>query len=143
MQSTRLDQKQGGNGQDRTAVELAQAGTFSAAVQHVFKTMLGVDVAMSPPQLKHTKQVSGKITGIMGLAGDLKGTVAVSLTEKAALLITSTLLGEEFDRVTPDVVDAIGELTNILLGRARAEFDLTGFTSARHYPPSLWERTLR
>ena len=134
MQSTRLDQKQDANGEDRTAVELAQARIFCAAVQHVFKTMLGFEVAMSPPQLKHTKQVSGEITGIMPLAGDLKGTVAVSLTEKAALLITGTLLGEEYDRVTPDVVDAIGELTNILLGRARAEFDLTGFHLSASLP---------
>jgi chemotaxis protein CheX len=96
--------------------------------------MLGFDVATSPPQLKQTKQVSGKVTGILGLSGDLKGTVTVSLSERAALFITGTLLGEEYDRVTPDVVDAIGELTNMLLGRARAEFELAGLHLSASLP---------
>ena len=134
MQSTRLDRKSAGNSQDRTATELAYAGPFAEAARHVFRTMLGLEVTTSPPQLKHTTRVSGEVTGIMGLAGDMKGTVTVSLTERAALLITGTLLGEEYDRVTPDVVDAVGELTNILLGRARSELEATGLRLSASLP---------
>lgn len=118
-------------------MELAYAGPFAAAVQHVFKTMLGLEVTTTEPQLKHITRVSGEITGIMGLAGSMKGTVTVSLTERAALLITNALLGEEYDRVTPDVVDAVGELTNILLGRARSELALTGLHLSASLPTVL------
>lgn len=134
MPSTKLGPRPVANERDRAAMELAHATPLVAAVRHVFKTMLGFEVVMSPPRLKNCRQVSGAVTGIMGLAGDLKGTVTVGLTERSAILITGKLLGEEYDRVTPDVVDAVGELTNILLGRARAEFESTGIYLSASLP---------
>jgi chemotaxis protein CheX len=85
---------------------------FIIATQSVFKAMLGIDVNLSKPILKNEKKTSGDVTGIMGLVGDRKGTITISFREKGAMFVYQTLIGDECSSVTPDVVDAIGELTN-------------------------------
>ena len=99
---------------------------FIVATQSVFKTMLAIDVSLNKPVLKTVRTTSGDVTGIMGLVGDRKGTITISFREKGAMFVFQTLIGDECLSVTPDVVDAIGELTNIISGQARKEFERAG-----------------
>jgi chemotaxis protein CheX len=99
---------------------------FVLAAQAVFKTMLSIDVNLGKPALKDVRSTSGDVTGIMGLVGDKKGTICISFREKGALFVFKTLVGDECETVNPEVVDAIGELTNIISGQARKEFESTG-----------------
>lgn len=99
---------------------------FIMAAQAVFKTMLSIDVNMGKPNLKDARTTSGDVTGIMGLVGDRKGTICISFHNRGALFIVKTLLGIECEKVTPEVVDAIGEITNIISGQARKEFEKSG-----------------
>lgn len=96
---------------------------FILAAQTVFKTMLNIEVKMGKPILKTARTTSGEVTGIMGFAGDKKGTMAISFKREGAIFVFSTLVGDECEGVTPDVVDAIGELTNIISGQARKELE--------------------
>jgi len=104
-------------------VDIKYINPFIIAAQTVFKTMLGISVEMGKPILKNVNRTSGEVTGIMGLAGDKKGTVAISLRDVGARFIYKTLVGEECDTVNQDVIDAIGEITNIISGQARKEFE--------------------
>lgn len=100
---------------------------FVLAAQTVFKTMLGLDANMGKPILKDVRATSGDVTGIMGLVGDRKGTIAISFREAGAMFVFKTLVGdEECTKIGPEVVDSIGELTNIISGQARKEFEKTG-----------------
>jgi len=99
---------------------------FIMAAQSVFKTMLNIDASLSKPVLKTDRKTSGEVTGIMGLVGDKQGTITISFTGKGAMFVFKTLIGDECSSVTPDVVDAIGELTNIISGQARKEFEKAG-----------------
>ncbi|MEN6615545.1 MAG: chemotaxis protein CheX [Syntrophorhabdus sp.] len=99
---------------------------FILAAQSVFKTMLGIDVALNRPVIKTSRTTSGEVTGIMGLVGDKKGTITISFQDKGALFIYKTLVGDESETVNSDVVDAIGEITNIISGQARKEFEKAG-----------------
>jgi chemotaxis protein CheX len=96
---------------------------FIIAAQVVFKTMLGIEVKMGKPILKQSKQTSGDVTGIMGLAGDQRGTLCVSFRKEGALHVYNTLMGDRCNEINEDVIDAIGELTNIISGQARKEFE--------------------
>jgi chemotaxis protein CheX len=99
---------------------------FIMAAQAVFKTMLGVEAVMGKPSIKEARNTSGDVTGIMGLVGDKRGSLCVSFQEKGALHIVKTLTGDDMEKVGPEVVDAIGELTNIISGQARKEFEKAG-----------------
>lgn len=63
--------------------------------------------------------VGGDISGIIGLTGEKKGAVVLSLSKKAALKIVSSMLNEQFCYINTEIRDAIGELTNIIAGDAR------------------------
>jgi chemotaxis protein CheX len=99
---------------------------FVMAAQVVFKTMLGIEAKMGKPILKDVRATSGDVTGIMGLVGDRKGTIAISFSEKGAMFVFTTLIGENCSSIGPEVVDSIGELTNIISGQARKEFEKAG-----------------
>jgi chemotaxis protein CheX len=62
----------------------------------------------------------------MGLSGDKRGAVAVSFTKKGALFLYNTLMGDSANDIGPEVIDAIGELTNIISGQARKELERQG-----------------
>ena len=99
---------------------------FVTAAQVVFKTMLGIDTNMGKPILKDVRATSGDVTGIMGLVGDKKGTIAISFREAGAMFVFRTLVGDECTKIGPEVVDSIGEVTNIISGQARKEFEKAG-----------------
>ena len=99
---------------------------FVVASQTVFKTMLGIDLTLGKPSLKEARTTSGDITGIMSMVGDRKGTIAISFRKKGALFVFNSLMGDTAESISPEVVDAIGELTNIVSGQARKEFENNG-----------------
>jgi chemotaxis protein CheX len=107
---------------------------FIIAAQSVFKTMLSIDVKLNKPIFKTEKKTSGDVTGIMGLVGDRKGTITISFREKGAMFVYQTLLGGECSSITPDVIDAIGELTNIISGQARKELEKVGINLKASIP---------
>ncbi len=107
---------------------------FVLAAQTVFKTMLGIEVAMGKPSLKESRTASGDVTGIMSLVGDRKGTVAISFRDKGALFVFNSLVGDSAEKMSPEVIDAIGELTNIISGQARKEFENNGINLKASIP---------
>lgn len=115
-------------------MEVKFINPFVAAVQSVFKTMLGLEVTMGKPVLKDSKTTSSEVSGIMGLVGDRKGTVTVGLSNKGAIFVLQTLLGDTAESVTPEVIDAVGELTNIVSGQARKEFEKAGLNLKASIP---------
>jgi chemotaxis protein CheX len=107
-------------------MEVKYINPFILATQTVFKTMLGITVDIGKPVLKTVNSTSGDVTGIMGLVGDKKGMIAISLRNSGAMFVFKTLIGDECNSISAEVVDAIGELTNIISGQARKEFEKTG-----------------
>ena len=63
------------------------------------------------------------ISGIIGLSGEASGAVAISLKDITAFKITSTLTGSEHTRFDVDVIDAIGEIINIITGNVKKDFE--------------------
>jgi chemotaxis protein CheX len=101
---------------------------FINSAMNVITTMAFTEVTPGKPHIKTDKTTYGAVTGIIGLASDVySGNMILSFEEKAILSIVSKMLGEEFPEVTKDVVDAVGELTNMISGGAKAELSQEGF----------------
>src|SRR5208283_1937458 len=115
-------------------MEVKFINPFVVAAQTVFKTMLSIDLSLGKPALKEAKTTSGDVTGIMSMVGDRKGTIAISFREKGALFVFNNLMGDEASSIGPEVVDAIGELTNIVSGQARKEFETQGINLKASIP---------
>lgn len=94
---------------------------FIRSVSNVFDTMLNCSVARGDIWLKSDSRPSYMVSGVIGLSGQAFGMVVLSLPEKIALKSAAVMLMEETTTLNADVLDAVGELTNIIAGGAKAE----------------------
>jgi len=60
---------------------------------------------------------------VIGLSGKAIGTVVLSLSKEVAVQAASTMLMAEYTELNDDVIDAVGELTNMVAGAAKAELE--------------------
>ncbi len=94
---------------------------FVRSVQNVFQTMLQMHVDVGKPALKQERQPAYDVSGIIGMSGDVEGTVVLSFPTATAERITSVFTGMELDRAHEDFADAVGELVNMVSGGAKAQ----------------------
>jgi chemotaxis protein CheX len=96
---------------------------FLTAAISVFSSMLGVSLVREQPFVKQGYQPNHEVSGMIGLTGKAKGMVVLSLSREAAINAAATMLGETPKELNPDVADAVGELTNMIAGAAKAKLD--------------------
>ena len=58
----------------------------------------------------------GNVTGLIGVHGSVSGFITVNLAERVAKSIVGGLLQDSFETITGQVIDGVGELTNIVAG---------------------------
>jgi chemotaxis protein CheX len=91
----------------KNIIKEAVVDIFSSMVLLDIETIEGVESGpMEGPML----------SGMIGLAGDLQGSVLIHLPATVAIAITNAFLGLEINSVDDDVKDAVGELTNMVAG---------------------------
>jgi chemotaxis protein CheX len=65
------------------------------------------------------------ISGIIGLTGEARGAVVISMQAALARKITGRLTGKEHTILDDETVDAVGEIVNIIAGNAKRELEET------------------
>ncbi len=58
----------------------------------------------------------GNVTGLIGVHGGVTGYITVNVSETVAIETVSALLLEEYDSLDRQVIDGVGELTNMIAG---------------------------
>ncbi len=99
---------------------------FLVSTANTFRTMLNCEIQRGELGLQTGRL--HEISGIIGLSGRAMGMVILSLSQSVALKVASTLLMVETDEIDDDVIDAVGEMTNMVAGSAKAElseFDMS------------------
>lgn len=94
---------------------------FVAATQNVFQTMLGIKLNRGELSLRKSFAPIHEVCGLIGLAGKCHGMVVVSFGRETALQLAGILLGDNVVELNSDVVDAVGELTNMITGAAKSQ----------------------
>lgn len=93
---------------------------FILSSLNCFETMVGVKPDVGRPSIRTKTQQSGAfISGVIGLSGDVVGSVVLSFPKLVALKVVSAMMGMEIKIIDDTVTDAIGEITNIVAGRAK------------------------
>ncbi len=88
---------------------------------HVLETMGLTPVTSSDPYEKTSPFTFGIVTGIIGFAGEgqahtVSSTLSLSFDKAAILEILTNMLMSPFTEINDEVLDAVGELTNIVCG---------------------------
>ncbi len=98
-----------------------QIQPFIRSLGNTFKTMLQCPVRLGQLWPKPARAPLHEVTGVIGLSGKATGVVVVSFSESLAVRAAAAMLLREPVEVDDDVVDAVGELTNMIAGGAKAE----------------------
>jgi len=72
---------------------------------------------------KEKRDMGWDISGIIGLSGHISGAISISMKDNVAFQITKTLTGNDHKAFDADVIDATGEIINIIAGNSKKEFE--------------------
>lgn len=95
---------------------------FMTSIQNVFSTMFQLPVEIGEPRIKTGSAMTHDISGIIGVSGEMVGTIVLSMPSDTAEAIVALFTGMQIDADSDDFADAIGELINMISGNAKAEF---------------------
>ena len=94
------------------------------ATHSVCETMLGVKLTDREPTREEESPLHSEgVVSLVGLAGDWAGTGALRCSSEMARKMSGLLLMQEFASVDQDVLDAIGEITNMILGNVKTTLE--------------------
>ncbi len=93
---------------------------FLKSTVDVFKQTTGMELERGEISLKSDAVPSLDLSGVISLTGLVSGLVVMSVEERVALKVAEAMLQEPFEKVDKDVIDLIGELTNMVAGKAKA-----------------------
>ncbi len=95
---------------------------FVDSTRSVFKTMLDSDI--TPGDAAPCKCVVARgVSGVIGLTGQIAGDVIICFDEPLAIRATGVMLGQVPAELDDEVVDAVGELTNMIAGSAKGRLE--------------------
>jgi chemotaxis protein CheX len=100
----------------------------------VLATMAMVQPEPGKPFMKKDKKAIGDVSGIIGMTGSARGSLALSFSEKCILKIVSNMLGENHSQINNEVGDAVGEITNMISGVARKKLEAQGLNIVAAIP---------
>ncbi len=93
---------------------------FINATVNTLQVMMGLTAEPKTPYTKDDLATQGDISGIIGFAEkNISGSVILSFPEQTAIKLYNSMTGENVVRISRDVEDSIGELTNIVAGGAK------------------------
>jgi chemotaxis protein CheX len=93
-----------------------------SGTKQTLSMMAATEVEVAEVTTTISKKCWGDVTGFIGLTGtECTGNFAISFSENAVLGIVGRLLMDEFTEINEDVLDAVGELTNMISGQVKKE----------------------
>ena len=91
-----------------------------AATQEVFSTMLGWEVQPGTPFRRKNEVASAEgVMSLIGLAGPWTGAGSLLCTPECACRMAASLLLTGYEAVNNEVLDAVAELTNMVIGSVK------------------------
>jgi len=79
----------------------------------------------------------GNITGMIGVHGNSSGFVTVNLSDQVAMRSVGGLLEDTFESVNHQVIDGVGEITNIIAGGIKSNLSGTPWAFNHVTVPSV------
>jgi chemotaxis protein CheX len=107
--------------QEKSMPQELDQGKMVAAIRHatgdVFSTMLGVEVrSLEAYRQPCRPEPANGVIGLIGLTGKWTGTGGIACTGELARKISGHFLMSEFASVDQEVLDVMGEITNMIIG---------------------------
>jgi len=110
-----------------------------AATAEVFSTMLGTELHFTESYSdKGSSQPLDGVICLIGMAGDWTGTGTLSCSPEFACRIASQMLMAEYTQVDADVLDAVAEVANMVLGNVKTALEKSLGTMGMSIPTAIY-----
>ncbi len=113
------------------------------ATLEVFASMIFIDIVPESPSADPASEIDPNLSSLIGLAGDLKGILAVHCSAAVAMGITQAMLGLEVKELGEEVKDAIGEIANMIAGGLKAALAAEGKKIELAIPTTVIGKSIR
>jgi len=107
-------------------VEIAKA--FVAATNNILSTMANITPVAGKVFVKKENTALGAFSAVIGVTGQYQGSICVTFSREGAISIAKSMLGDDLGDLEQDVADTVGEIANMVSGRARAAIAEKGIT---------------
>jgi chemotaxis protein CheX len=121
---------------NQNAAELAKP--FVAATKHVLATMAQLEAVPGTPYVKKDNTATGDVSAVVGITGDRHGSISISFSKKCAVAMVKNMLGDDIQNIIDDAKDAVGEVTNMISGQARAGLAQMGMAMQASTPTVIF-----
>jgi len=129
------------------SIEIDYINPVITALEDTFSTMLGHTIQRTGLGLKDNNAALHPVSGMIGVSVKAVGTIVLSMCHNVAQKAAGAMLMTEITETDDDVLDAVGELTNIVAGGAKAKLEafdlrmslpnvLCGDNCRLHFPPN-------
>lgn len=116
------------------------AGAIITSTQEVFSMMLGIDMAAGEPFVGDSTGTDSGVLALVGLAGSWVGTGSMSCSAAIACHIASQMLMVECPSINDDVLDAVAEVANMVIGNVKTKLEETLGAMALSTPTVVYGR---
>jgi len=102
---------------------------FIEATLSVLNTMGQIECYPGKIVEKVGTKTYGCLTGAISMTDPkVTGTLTVSFDENTILQVVSNMFMEQIKEISPDVIDAVGEITNMICGAAKTTLSTMGYS---------------
>ncbi len=108
--------------------DIEVAKPFVKATVNVLSTMAMIKPKPGKPFVKKDNTAQGDVSAVIGFTGDRNGSISVSFSKECAVAMVKGMLGDDIEDIINDAKDAVGEITNMISGQARAGLQEMGMT---------------
>jgi chemotaxis protein CheX len=95
---------------------------FVNATLNTFKAFVGFELVAGHPHFSgRTLTFDQDVSAVIGLSGDIRGAVVISMKKEFAIKLADSLCGTTHNEMDDDIIDAVGEIVNIIAGNVKDE----------------------
>jgi chemotaxis protein CheX len=105
-------------------VETLITNSIRHAVMEVFSTMLVGEIEAGKVTVEQgSPETNDGVVSFIGLAGTWTGTGSITCSPIAACRVAAQMLMAEYPSVNEEVLDAVAELTNMIIGNVKTDLE--------------------
>lgn len=119
------------------SVDVNIINPFISATINALETMALCKPTRNKVYLKENDILTGDISAVMGVTGDVNGSIILSFTLGAACKAVGNMLGTEYTELNEEVKDGIQEICNLVAGQAKTELSGTKYHFTLGLPTSI------
>lgn len=107
-------------------------------VQDTLSMMAQVQAKFDKPSIEMTWKNHGDVTGVINFeTTDFRGSLYIHFPSEVLIKLYNTMVGETLTTVSPEVVDCIGEISNMAYGVAKGKLDPLKLNFSMSLPKSM------